>query len=68
MQISIRNKLLGTIKEIKLGKVMAEVVIATGGQEIVSVITKDAAEEMGLNVGDTVTALIKSTSVMLQKQ
>jgi molybdopterin-binding protein len=68
VQISIRNKLLGTIKEIKLGKVMAEVVIVTGSQEIVSVITKDAAEEMGLNVGDTVTALIKSTSVMLQKQ
>ncbi len=67
MQISIRNKLLGTIKEIKIGKVMAEIVIVTGGEEIVSVITKDAAEEMGLNVGDTVTALIKSTSVMLQK-
>jgi molybdopterin-binding protein len=67
VRISIRNKLLGTIKEIKIGKVMAEIVIVTGGEEIVSVITKDAAEEMGLNVGNTVTALIKSTSVMLQK-
>ena len=55
MQISIRNKLLGTIKEIKIGKLMAEIVIETGGEEIVSVITKDAAEEMGLNVGDAVT-------------
>lgn len=36
-----------------------------GGQQITASITKDAAEDLGLAVGDRVTAIVKSTEVML---
>ncbi|MGZ5502987.1 MAG: TOBE domain-containing protein [Halobacteriota archaeon] len=67
MQISVRNKLAGTVKEVRLGAVMAEIIIQVGDNQVVSAITKDAAEDLALKVGDKVTALIKSTSVMVQK-
>ena len=67
MQISVRNKLAGTVKEVRLGVVMAEIIIQVGDNQVVSAITKDAAEDLALKVGDKVTALIKSTSVMVQK-
>ena len=67
MQISVRNKLAGTVKEVILGAVMAEIIIQVGDNQVVSAITKDAAEDLALKVGDKVTALIKSTSVMVQK-
>jgi molybdopterin-binding protein len=67
MQISVRNKLSGTVKEVKMGAVMAEVVVQVGENQIAAVITKDAAEELALKAGDNVTALVKSTSVMIQK-
>jgi molybdopterin-binding protein len=50
-----------------MGAVMAEVVVQVGENQIVAVITKDAAEELALKTGDNVTALVKSTSVMIQK-
>jgi molybdopterin-binding protein len=46
---------------------MAEVVVSVGGLEIVSAITRGAAEHLGLKVGDQVTAIIKSTEVMIAK-
>jgi molybdopterin-binding protein len=67
MTISVRNKFPGTVKEIKKGGVVAEVIVDAGGHTVVSVITNDAVDEMKLKVGDKVTALVKSTSVMLQK-
>ena len=67
MQISVRNKLAGTVKEVRLGAVMAEIIIQVGDNQVVSAITKDAVEDLALKVGDKVTALIKSTSVMVQK-
>ena len=67
MQISARNKLQGTVTSIKLGGVMAEVVVRVGEHEIVSVVTRTSAEELGLKEGDEVTAIIKSTEVMLAR-
>ena len=67
MQISARNKLQGTVTSIKLGGVMAEVVIRVGKNEIVSVVTRTSAEELELKEGDEVTAIIKSTEVMLAR-
>jgi len=67
MQISVRNKLSGTVKEVRLGTVMAEIIVQVGENQIVSAITKDAAEELALKSGDKVTVLVKSTSVMIQK-
>jgi len=67
MTLSARNRLEGKITELQLGGVMAHVVIRVGDNLIESVITRRSAEEMNLKVGDTVSAVIKSTEVMLQK-
>lgn len=66
MKVTARNQLKGTIKEIEMGMVMGEVVIALdGGGEITSIITKKAVEELGLTVGKKVYAVIKSTEIMV---
>jgi molybdopterin-binding protein len=67
MTLSARNRLQGKIVELQLGGVMAHVVIRVGENLIESVITKRSADEMKLKVGDTVSAIIKSTEVMLEK-
>ncbi len=63
--LSARNQLKGTVKSIKLGAVMAEVVVTVGQNEIVSAITRTSVENMKLKEGDTVTVVIKATEVML---
>ncbi|WP_292460827.1 molybdopterin-binding protein [Methanothermococcus sp.] len=67
MKVSVRNKLKGTVEDIKVGQVMAEVFIKIGDQIVVSVITKDALDDLDIKVGDEVVALIKSTSVAIGK-
>ena len=66
MQLSARNSLKGTVREIKPGAVNTEVVIALGnGDEVVSIITKQSAEKLGLAVGKQVYAVIKASNVMI---
>ena len=66
MKVSARNLLSGTVKEVKVGMVAAEVVIEVApGVEVVSVITKTSVEAMGLKPGSQVKAMIKATSVMV---
>ena len=67
MTLSARNRLVGKVTEIEFGGVVAHVVMRVGDNIIESVITKRSAEEMKLKVGDTVSAVIKSTEVMLEK-
>ena len=67
MELSARNQLPGTITSIKLGGVMAEVVIDVNGLEVVAAITRTFAENMGLKVGDQVKAVMKATEVMVAK-
>jgi molybdopterin-binding protein len=68
MPLSVRNQFPGTVKEVKLGAVMAEISVDVGGgNQFISAITKDATEDLALKVGDKVTVLVKSTSVMIQK-
>ena len=67
MPISARNKLRGIIEELILGNVMAHVVVRVGDNLIESAITRRSAEELKLKKGDTVTAIIKATEVMIQK-
>ena len=64
-KISARNHLRGTVDEIVLGTVTAKVTVRVGENIIESVITRQSVEEMEIKVGDTVTALIKSTEVMI---
>jgi molybdopterin-binding protein len=68
MTLSARNRLEGKVVELQLGGVMAHVVIRVGENLIESVITKRSADEMELKIGDVVTAVIKSTEVMLDKK
>jgi molybdopterin-binding protein len=65
--LSARNQFKGTVKSIKLGEVMAEVIVSVSGLEIVSVITRSSAESLGLKVGIEVTTVIKSTEVLLAR-
>lgn len=67
MELSARNQLPGTVKSIKLGGVMAEVVIDVNGLEVVAAITRTSAESLGLQVGDQVKAVMKATEVMVAK-
>lgn len=67
MPISARNKLRGKIEEIQLGDVMAHVVVRVGDNLIESAITRRSADELKLKKGDTVTAVVKATEVMIQK-
>ena len=66
MNVSARNLIPGTVKKVSIGMVSAEVVIeAAPGVEIVSVITKESVERMGLKEGSEVKAMVKATSVMV---
>jgi molybdate transport system regulatory protein len=56
------------VKSIRADGITAEVVLDVGhGMEIVSVITSDSVERLGLKVGEPATAVIKSTEVMIGK-
>jgi molybdopterin-binding protein len=65
MGLSARNQLAGTVTSVRLGTVMAEVVVDIGGQGIVSAITRDSAERLGLSEGQHITAIIKATEVLI---
>ena len=63
--ISGRNKLLGKIIEVRYDGLLAQVSIDVGGQTITSIITSDAARDLGLKKGVSVYALVKATEVMV---
>jgi molybdopterin-binding protein len=65
--LSARNRLQGKVVELEAGGVMVHVVVRVGENLVESVITKRSAEEMKLKICDTVSAVIKSTEVMLEK-
>lgn len=67
MALSARNQLSGTVEEIQIGDIMAHVVVRVGENLIESIITRSSAEELKLKKGDTVSAVIKSTEVMIRK-
>ncbi|MGI4758641.1 MAG: TOBE domain-containing protein [Janthinobacterium lividum] len=66
-RVSGRNQLAGKIVSIRMEGLLAQVVIAIGDQQITSIITADAARELGLKKGDTAAALVKSTDVMIER-
>ena len=66
VRLSARNSLTGRVKTVDVGAVNAEVTVSLpGGGEVASVITKEAANELGLKPGALVTAVIKASSVIL---
>ena len=68
MQLSGRNQLEGKITSVELGAVMANIKIEISEPNVITaVITKESAEKLGLTEGDDVTAIIKSTEVIVGK-
>ena len=66
MKLSARNMLKGRVKRVEHGAVNSEVIIElAGGDEVVSIITKDSAEDLQLAPGKEVYAVIKSSDVMV---
>jgi molybdopterin-binding protein len=66
MKISARNILKGKVKKIVKGPVSSEVSVElSGGDTIVSVITKTSAENLNLTEGKEVYVVIKATNVMI---
>jgi molybdopterin-binding protein len=66
MKISARNVLKGKVKKVTTGAVNDEVIVEIpGGNEIVSIITKNSAERLGLAPGKEVYAIIKASNVMI---
>ena len=66
MEISARNALKGTVKNIAPGAVNTEVTVELpGGAQVVSIITKASAERLKLAVGKDVYAVIKASDVMI---
>lgn len=63
--ISGRNKLPGTVTELRYEGLLVQVTIDVGGNEITSIITSDAARSLGLKRGVQVYALVKATEVMV---
>jgi len=67
MALSARNHLKGEITDVLLGTVTALITMKVGDNMVESVITKHSAEELNLKKGDRVTAVIKATEVMIEK-
>ena len=66
MKLSARNVIKGKVKSINPGVVNTEVTIEIGdGQELVSIITKSSADNLGLRVGKEVYAVVKASNVMV---
>lgn len=66
MKISARNVLKGKVKKLIPGAVNTEVIVEiSGGQEVVSIITKESAEKLGLQTGKDVYAVVKASNVMI---
>ena len=66
MKLSARNVLKGKVKQVKHGVVNTEVIVELpGGAEIVSVITKESAQNLKLAKGKAVYAVIKASNVMI---
>jgi molybdopterin-binding protein len=67
MKASARNRLPGTVTEVKIEGLMAQIGLKVGDNHMVALISAEAAREMDLKVGDQAVAMVKATSVMVTK-
>jgi molybdopterin-binding protein len=65
MKLSARNKLEGSVRSINRGAAIANVELDISGQRLIASITVEAADELGLEEGRQVTAVIKASDVIL---
>ena len=66
-RVSGRNQIVGRVVSVRIEGLLAQVVLAVGEQQVTSIITADAAREMGLKKGDEAAALVKSTDIMIER-
>lgn len=65
--MSARNRLRGTVRDVRVDGLLAQVEIdITEPATIVAIVTRDAVDELGLKAGSPATAIVKSTSVMVE--
>ncbi|MFL5909425.1 MAG: molybdopterin-binding protein [Gaiellaceae bacterium] len=66
--MSARNRLHGTVRSVEVEGLLAQVeILVTEPTRIVAIVTRDAVEELGLEPGSAATAIVKSTSVMVER-
>ena len=63
---SARNRFTGLVTQIKKDTVMAQVEIQSGRHRIVSLMSREAIDELNLDVGDIAVAVVKSTTVIVE--
>jgi molybdopterin-binding protein len=65
--VSARNRFRGVVRRIQIEGLLAQVELEAGPFRVVSVVTREAVEQLGLKPGMDATALVKATSVMLER-
>ena len=65
--LSARNRFAGVVRSVEVDGVMALVEIEAGPHLVTAAITRDSVEELGLAEGVEVTAMVKATSVMVER-
>lgn len=63
---SARNRFTGIVTSVQRDKLTAIVEVHAGRNRIVSLMTREAVDELGLKVGDVATAAVKSTTVIIE--
>jgi molybdopterin-binding protein len=65
--LSARNRLSGVVRELKVEGLLAQVELEAGPFRVVAVITREAAEALELAPGKPATAVVKATSVLIER-
>ena len=66
--MSARNRFRGTVRSVEVDGLLAQVeIVITEPTRVVAIVTRDAVEELGLEVGAPATAIVKATSVMVER-
>ncbi|MDG2262122.1 MAG: helix-turn-helix transcriptional regulator [Actinomycetota bacterium] len=63
---SARNRFVGIVTDVKIGDVAAQVEIQAGPHRVVSLLTSEAVEDLGLEPGLLALAVVKSTNVVIE--
>jgi molybdopterin-binding protein len=64
---SARNRFVGLVTGIKRDTVMAQVEIQAGPHRIVSLMSREAIDDLALEIGSVAVAVVKSTTVIVEK-
>lgn len=66
--MSARNRLRGTVQSVEVDGLLAQVeILVTEPTRVVAIVTRDAVEELGIEAGSPATAIVKATSVMVER-